>query len=188
MKRLVLLLSAFTALSFAPPAVAEDAAHSAPLDPAQARRDRFSGAWIWTGRPEEITARDDAVDRGIKSLFFAIRGIARSRIQSSVAIRKKLGFAFRNGTIVTSASGRADAVSPETGVAVPFKGEDGKSVKLTQSFTTDARLQQTFHGEEGGRSATFTVTPDGKTLRATYKLFSPKLSTPIVYTLTYRRE
>ena len=43
------------------------------------------------------------------------------------------------------------------------------------------------NADEGGRSTSFALSADGKTLRATYKIFSPKLSNPIVYTLTYQR-
>ena len=154
---------------------------------AQERRTRFAGSWRWVGGEKEVAARDAAVEKGIESLFFAIRGIARSKIKSSVEIRQQIGFAFQNGSMTLSASGRSDVTSPEDGRVIAYKGEDGKTVKLAQAFVGERTLVQTFNADEGGRSTSFALSADGKTLRATYKIFSPKLSNPIVYTLTYQR-
>ena len=68
----------------------------------------------------------------------------------------------------------------------PYRVEDD-AIVLTQRFE-GSHLVQVFKADEGGtRKNEFSLSPDGKTLFMKATLSSPKLSIPVVYTLTYRR-
>ena len=152
----------------------------------QELRSRFAGLYRYAGDAREQQLRLDAIDRSVASLFFAVRGVARSKIEDRTRIMPTCKFEFGDGQIRSTVPGHAVAVSPETGAPAPYRVEDDPIV-LTQRFEGD-RLVQVFRADEGGtRRNEFSVSADGALLFVKATLSSPRLSVPVVYTLTYRR-
>jgi len=149
-------------------------------------RSRFAGLYRYAGDAREQQLRLEAIDRSVASLFFAVRGVARSKIEDRTRIMPTCKFEFGDGQIRSTVPGHAVAVSPETGAPTHYRVEDDPIV-LTQRFE-GARIVQVFRADEGGtRRNEFSLSADGKLLFVRATLSSPKLSIPVVYTLTYRR-
>ncbi len=148
-------------------------------------RARFSGAsFRYAGTSEERAARRAAIDRGIDSLFFAIRGIARSRLSEGTKIDPWVAFSIDAQTIRVQAPS-ADAMSPSSGALVPW-GSASDGTKLSQRLE-GGKITQMFIAGEGRRVNEWTLSPDASTLSLKVTVSSSKLSHPVVYTLTYER-
>jgi hypothetical protein len=149
-------------------------------------RSRFSGLYRYAGDAREQRMRVEAIDRSVDTIFFAFRGVARSKIEDRTRIMPWCKFEFQGGEIRSTVPGHRVAVSPETGAPVPYRVDDD-AIVLSQRFEDD-RVVQIFTADEGGtRKNEFTMSDDGRLLFVKATLSSPKLSVPVVYTLTYRR-
>ncbi len=147
---------------------------------------RFVGSYTYAGDAAEQMARLDAIDRSARTVFFAFRGIAHSKLADRTRIVPSGRFEFSGGNIRSTAPGYPPAVSPETGAPAPYRASED-AVVLSQRFDGE-RLVQTFEAHGGGvRKNEFALSPDGSVLTVRVTLSSPKLSLPVGYTLTYRR-
>ena len=148
-------------------------------------RARFSGAsFRYVGSGGEQAARRAAIDRGIDSLFFAIRGIARSRLSEGTKIDPWVAFSIDAATIRVRAPS-ADAMSPASGELVDF-GSSSDGTKLSQHLD-GSKITQMFVTGEGSRVNEWSLSPDAAALSLKVTVSSPKLSHPVIYTLTYER-
>lgn len=149
-------------------------------------RQSFAGNFRYAGDQKERQARADAIDRTVSSFFFAVRGIARSKLEDRTRILATCTFEFPEGKIRSIVPGHPTATSPETGAPTGYR-VDADAFVLSQRFE-GKRLIQTFVADDGGtRKNEFTMSADGKLLFMTATLTSRKLSAPVVYTLTYAR-
>ena len=149
-------------------------------------RQSYAGSFRYAGDQKERRAREDAIDRTVSSFFFAVRGIARSKLEDRTRILATCTFEFPAGKIRSIVPGHPIAASPETGAPTDYR-IDADAFVLSQRFE-GKRLVQTFVADDGGtRKNEFTLSADGKLLFMTATLTSPKLKAPVVYTLTYAR-
>jgi hypothetical protein len=181
----IALATCILAVTCATPAtgLADSAATAPSLDDL---RLRFAGTYRYVGDAREQRLRAEAIDRSVASLFFALRGMARAKIDDRTRIMPTCKLEFGDGQIRSTVPGLPVAVSPETGAPAPYRvGDD--AIVLSQRFE-GARLVQTFTADEGGtRRNEYTLGQDGKLLFVTATVRSPRLPVPVVYTLTYRR-
>lgn len=149
-------------------------------------RAQYAGLYKYAGDAKEQQARQDAIDRAVSTFFFAVRGLARASIEGRTRILSSCKFEFASGKVTSTVPGHAVAVSPDSGAPAAYRVDDD-AIVLTQRFE-GSHLVQTFVADEGGtRRNEFSLSADGKLLFMKATLSSPKLSAPIVYTLTYRR-
>lgn len=78
------------------------------------------------------------------------------------------------------------AASPDQGPDVDH-GSGGDRSKLSQRIG-GGKLMQRFLAGEGGRTNEWALSADGMTLTLKATISSPKLTAPVVYTLTYKRK
>jgi hypothetical protein len=161
---------------------------AALLSPRVARADddraRFGASFRYVGSSSEQAARRAAIDRGVETFFFAIRGIARSRLSEGTKIEPWVAFSFEADKIrVRNPS--SVAVSPANGAAVDH-GSGGDKAKLSQRLA-NGTVTQMFVAGEGQRVNEWTLSPDSSALSLKVTVSSPKLSRSVVYTLTYER-
>jgi hypothetical protein len=169
----------------APAAVSGRPEPSQSASIAELRR-RYAGSYRYAGSASEQKARTDAIDRSVGTLLFIVRGAARAKVAERTRIVATCEFEFRGGNIRSTVPGQAIAISPETGAPAPYRVNDD-AIVLSQRFE-GPRLVQVFRADEGGiRKNEFTLTENGALLTMKATLNSPKLSLPVVYTLTYRR-
>ena len=149
-------------------------------------RARFAGFYRYAGTEAEQKARAEAIDRSVEGFFFALRGMVRAKVAERTRIMPTCKFEFSGGIIRSTVPGYAIAVSPESGAPAPYRVDDD-AIVLSQRFEGQ-RLVQVFRADEGGtRTNELTLSPDGALLVMRATLSSPKLSIPVVPTLTYRR-
>jgi hypothetical protein len=172
---------------FSASAVQAEEPASPPAQPTPSPRDRLLGTYVFAGGERETAAKDAAIDKATEDMFFAVKGLARSKLRDATQVRHPVKIAFGSGNIVVTATGAPPATSPENGSPTPYKDGGGTASKLTQKLTADGKLVQIFASESGMRSNTFTLSADGTTLWMAVSVESPKLPKPIRYTLTYRR-
>lgn len=166
-------------------AVVSIATQSAADDRGDSDRARFTGNFRFAGDAREQAARRAAIDRAIDGLFFAIRGIARSRLSDGTSIDPTVAISFGKGTIRVRVPQAPEAVSPDSGAAIDYVS-DGEKSKLSQRLVA-GKLTQVFAADDGRRTNEFTLSPDGATLTERVVVTSPKLSAPVIYVLTYKR-
>lgn len=147
-------------------------------------RARFHAAFRFAGTSSEQAARRKAIDDGVHTLFFAIRGIARSRLSAATPIDPWVAFSFDAGNISVRVP-TATTVSPANGAAVPYVSK-GDRTKLSQRLF-NGKLTQVFEAEQGRRVNEWMLSPDARTLSLRVTVSSVKLSRPVIYTLTYAR-
>ncbi len=149
-------------------------------------RHRFAGTYRYVGDAREQRARQEAIDRAVSTFFFAVRGLARAKIEDRTRIVPTCKFEFPTGKIRSTVPGHPVATSPDDGTPTSYRVEDD-AIVLRQRFD-GARLVQSFTADEGGtRMNELTLSADGNILTMKATVSSPKLKTPIVYTLTYAR-
>lgn len=147
-------------------------------------RARFSTSFRYAGTPSEEAARRAAIDRGIDGLFFAFRGIARSRLSDGTKIDPWVNFSFDADKLRIRVPS-STTVSPANGTFVDYVS-GGDRTKLSQRLT-GGKITQMFVAGEGQRVNEWMLSPDASRLWLKVTVSSPKLTRPVVYTLTYER-
>lgn len=129
-----------------------------------------------------VKSRDAAVEKASKGFNFAIRGIARKRLQKSSRPYRTIRLEVsEDGTVVFEREG-TDAITAKIG------GEAVSWLENQVSFARregDAALVQTFRAEDGVRTFVYRMEPEEKGFFLDVKLESPKLDAPLEYTLHY---
>lgn len=148
----------------------------------------FSALSAWGGTYVNSTPKElqdklaAAVESAAKEFNFAIRGVARRRLQKSTRPYDKL-FLELDGERVTFERNGSDRLAGVLG---------GEAVEWLGNQVTfrrrdiDGALVQTFTAEDGVRTNVYRFEEDGKVLHLDITVKSPKLKSPLVYTLQYR--
>lgn len=176
MRRSIFLVAWLVGLLFPSKSSHAEGVSNAPL----------AGTFRYAGTANEEIARKVAIDKAIDGLFFAIRPIARSRLSSGTKIDPSVTFTFEPGKIRVKVPSAPEAISPDNGTPVDFIS-DGERSKLSQRQSGPSKVTQLFQAEEGRRQNEWSLSQDGGTLSLRVIISSPKLSSPLVYTLTYKR-
>jgi hypothetical protein len=127
-----------------------------------------------------------AIDMAIARMNFITRPVARSRL-------KKTNAPHRRVTIETGAQEIAIAFDSNSPVRMPADGrtakwtrEDGEVFDVSAQWAGD-KLVQTFKAEDGQRTNTFVLGPDGRVLSVQVEVTSPQLPAPVRYELAFER-
>jgi hypothetical protein len=158
---------------------------SAPSMAASDQRTQFAGTYRYAGGAQEDEARKAAIDHAVESMSAFTRSTARNRIQATTQIPGFYAFSFDPGKIKILPESRPQMISSDKGESADYI-YNGKTSKLTQVIAGD-RITQVFVSDDGRRQNEFTFSQDGKTLTLKVTVSSARLSTPVVYTLTYKK-
>jgi hypothetical protein len=151
-------------------------------------RQRYSGAFVYSGGDAERTAVASAVNHAVESMSFFARGFARNALLARAAIRDSFTISFDDaGNVSVVSPGEFPEVSPADGTPVRMVNRFGDETELTQQFVA-GNLVQRGRSADGGGSTTFALQPDQRTLLVRRTMESTQLSRPVEYTLTYRRQ
>ncbi len=148
-------------------------------------RAKFAGTYKYAGGTQEDDARKAAIEQGIQSMSAFTRSTARSRINATTQILASYVISFEPGKIKVLPEGRPVMLSGDKGEPADYV-YNGKTSTLTQVIAGD-RLTQVFVSSDGRRQNEFTLSQDGQTLTLKVTLTISRLSSPIVYSLTYKR-
>ena len=128
----------------------------------------------------------NAIEKQTASMNFITRPIARGRLKKTNPAYDSIGIAFPANNISITLDQRKAIVFPASGAAVKWTREDGETFDLS-GHVANGVLTQTFVAEDGRRTNTYTLSPDGKTLTLNVKVESPRLPKPVTYKLVYHR-
>ena len=148
-------------------------------------RARFAGTYRYAGGTQEDDARKAVIEQGVQSMSSFTRSTARSRIMATTQILASYVFSFEPGKIKVLPEGRPVMLSGDKGEPADYV-YNGKKSTLTQVIAGD-RLTQVFVSADGKRQNEFTLSQDGQSLTLKVTLTISRLSSPIVYSLSYKR-
>jgi hypothetical protein len=172
----VLVAAYFAVLCAAAPEVAR-AEHPPELK-------RFAGQYAYAGTKDEGQAIvDKAFDAALQKLNMVMR----------LVMKKALSQGFAE-TVVVELPG--DKISVKVGDREPVPTEpgkpqtvtrDGRTGKLTQRLVGN-KLEILIEGDDGSVRNVLELATDGKTLRRSVTVTSPKLDKPVSYALLYTKK
>lgn len=135
-------------------------------------------------------AHSDDVNRAIETavgrMSFITRPIARGRLRRTNTVYNRVIVNFTQAQVSTTFDQRHAVESPANGQPVKWTREDGEKLDLSTEWQ-GGRLVQTFRAEDGSRTNTYSISPDGRTLTMHVTLRSPRLSAPLEYNLVFNR-
>jgi hypothetical protein len=146
---------------------------------------RFTGTYRYPGSAQEAEARRAAIDNAVEGLSFVTRSTARNRVSATTQILGFYTFSFEPGKIVVRPQSRPEMISGDKGEPADYV-YNGKHSTLTQVLAGD-HLTQVFVSDDGRRENEFTVSQDGKTVTLKVTLTSGRLSSPVAYSLSYKK-
>lgn len=147
----------------------------------------FHGSYKFVGGAKEKAKIDAAIDAATEDMFPGIRGIARSRIRDGNKAWPRTEITVAGKFIKIEQVGHRAVTAPSNGVAVPVRSKHGDRAKVTHKLE-GGKLVQKLVADEGGRSNTYKLSQDGKTLKVTVRIWSKRLPEDVVYHLTYERK
>jgi steroid 5-alpha reductase family enzyme len=160
------------------------ASHAAPPEDF---RQRWAGEYLFVGGSAERASVPAAVERSVDGMFFIARGIAYDRLLKNCEVCARYTIAFSAGNVSVAGPCQVPDVSPEDGREVDHRNKLGETSKLSQRIVGETLVQE-FRGDGGTRKVTWTLLPDGDTLRIQFTITSGHLPRPVDYSLTYRRK
>ena len=127
-----------------------------------------------------------AIETAVSRMSFVTRPIARGRLRRTNTVYNRVVINYTTAQVSTTFDKRRAVESPANGQPVPWTREDGEKFQLSTSWE-NGRLVQTFRAEDGSRTNTYSISPDGRTLTMHVTLRSPRLTSPLEYNLVFNR-
>jgi hypothetical protein len=128
-----------------------------------------------------------AIESGTTDMNFAIRGIARKRIAQTNPRYDRVRLAHSDSAITVQYDARDALEIPADGRSIPWTREDGGKYDVSAQWSP-SQLVMHFNADDGQRTNTIVLSPDGLSIKLMVKLTSSHLPKPIEYTLVYRRQ
>ncbi len=156
---------------------------SAPAAPASDRD--LQGVYLLDAAASDSI--DTAIESSTADMNFAIRGIARKRIAQTNPRYDRVRLAHSDATTVVQFDSRDALNIPADGRSIPWTREDGGKYDVTAQWSS-SQLVMHFNADDGQRTNTIVLSPDGLSIKLMARLVSSHLPKPIEYTLVYRRQ
>lgn len=145
----------------------------------------FSGSYKVAASEAEKATRQKSVDTTVSEFFALTRPIARGRIEKKTHIAEWVTIKQSPTNVVIQFEGRGLETCPFSG-STKGKDPEGNDAEFAAHWQ-GGKLVQTVTTEEGKRTNTFTLQPDGS-LKLHVELRSTKFKTPVQYTLSYAKK
>ena len=140
---------------------------------------------MYTFIPEESEKIREKASEAVSHLFFAIRGIARRRLEGANKPIDRILFNYQADTIVVSLRNDEPVYKATmSGDTLPYTREDGEVIQVTAE-TEPGMIDMYFIAEDGMKEMIFRLRDDGK-LAVESITYSDKLEEPFRYTWVYR--
>lgn len=145
---------------------------------------RFAGQYAYAGKKEagqEIV--DKAFDAAMQKLNVVMRLVAKKALTQGFAETLAIELP---GDKVSVRVGDREPVPTQPGKPQTVT-RDGRSGKLTQRLV-GAKLEVLLEGDDGSVRNVLELAADGKTLKRTVTVTSPRLDKPVTYALVYNKK
>jgi hypothetical protein len=128
-----------------------------------------------------------AIVSGTADMNFAIRPLARSLTAKTNPRYERIEIRRGDTNVSVRFDSRPPIEMPNDGHAVRWVREDGGIYNVSVEWSA-AQMVMHFQSENGDRTNTLVLEPDGATLKFKVKLTSAHLPAPILYVLIFRRQ
>ncbi|MFW5947535.1 MAG: DUF1028 domain-containing protein [Gemmatimonadota bacterium] len=186
MKRLsIALLLALPAMGAAQEEAGQDTARSAgdTTESVDATTQPIP-AGVYTFVPDESEEIREKAREAVSHLFFAIRGIARGRLEGANEPIDRLNIGYMGDTLVISLrSDEPTVFSLMNGEFIPYTRADGETVQV-KADVEPGMIDLFFQAEDGAKEMIFTLREDGKVALESIT-YSDRLREPFRYTWVY---
>jgi hypothetical protein len=149
-----------------------------------AQESSMRGTWAINRQGSDDVNR--AIETAVARMSFITRPIARGRLRRTNPVYNRVVVNFTPQQVSTTFDQRHAIESPANGQPIKWTREDGERLDLSTEWQ-QGRLVQTFRAEDGSRTNTYVVSPDGHTLTLHVVIRSPKLPQPLEYKLVYNK-
>ena len=169
-------------------AAATMAADTMAADAAEAAAPEYPIApGLYTFIPGESEAIREKASEAVSHMFFAIRGIARRRLEGANKPIDRIIFDYRGDTMIVSLREDETAYKATmSGDTIPYTREDGEVIEVTAE-TEPGMVDMYFIAEDGMKEMIFRLR-DNDRLAVESITYSDKLEEPFRYTWVYRAE
>jgi hypothetical protein len=141
-------------------------------------------AGVYTFIPEESDDIGPRAREAVHHLFFAIRGIARRRLEGANEPIDRVDLSYKEDTLMVSLrEDEPTVVSLMNGDTLPYTRADGEVVQV-RAQTEAGMIDMYFQAEDGAKEMIFRLRDDGK-LAVESITYSDKLKEPFRYTWVY---
>jgi len=127
-----------------------------------------------------------AIEQGVSKMNFVTRPIARGRLRRTNQPYQRVVINFTPQQVTTTFDQRHAIESPANGQPIKWRREDGETLDLSTEWQS-GRLVQVFRAEDGSRTNTYSISPDGRTLTIHVTVRSPRLPAPVEYNMVFNR-
>lgn len=159
----------------------------APVQPPAPVQNRFAGTYKFSGGDAQRQTVTDAIEAAVQELNALIRGIGRKRLTESNQIRDSITIAVDGSKVsMTFAPGRTLTCVLD-GPAVDWTSDSGKPVKVKLT-AVKGRLVHNYTADDGSRQSVYTLDESGDKLTLSVTVKSDRLTNPVKYALSYRRQ
>jgi hypothetical protein len=153
--------------------------------PTQAQNPTLPGVYTNDEQTGDGIAR--AIDAAIDRMNFITRPVARSRLRKTNAPHRRVTIATSEQEITVAFDSNQPVRMPADGRTAKWTREDGEVFDVSAQWSGD-KLVQTFEAEDGQRTNTFVLGPDGRALSVQVEVTSPQLPAPVRYELAFERQ
>ena len=150
---------------------------------AQAANSDVAGTYVYDGKASAV---DDAIESLVAKMSFIKRPIARSRLKRTNPISQHIAISRTAESIELILDRHTRVRMPADGTPTKWKRDDGELLDAS-ALWSEARLVQTFKAEDGQRTSTYRLQPNGD-IMLDVAVTSDQLPKPLTYSLHYRRE
>ena len=154
--------------------------------PAAANAQESSMRGTFTINRQQSDDVNRAIETAVSRMSFVTRPIARGRLRRTNQVYQRVVINYTTAQVSTTFDRRRAVESPANGQPVAWTREDGEKFQLSTSWE-NGRLVQTFRAEDGSRTNTYSISPDGRTLTMHVTIRSPRLTAPLEYKLVFNR-
>jgi hypothetical protein len=149
-----------------------------------AQESTMRGTWVINRQASDDVNR--AIETAVARMSFITRPIARGRLRRTNPVYNRVVVSYTPQQVSTVFDTRHSIDSPANGQPIKWTREDGEKFDLSTEWQ-QGRLVQTFRAEDGSRTNTYVVSPDGHTLTMHVVLRSPKLPQPLEYKMVFNK-
>jgi hypothetical protein len=161
-----------------------------PVGPAGAQDDartRLQGTFVNEAQSQSAEAIRKAIDAAVAKMNFVTRPIARGRLKKANVPHRRVEIARTEQEISVTFDSYTPVRMPADGRTAKWTRDDGETFEVSASWRGES-LVQTFKGEDGQRTNTFSLGPDAGTLTVQVEVTSPRLPAPVQYALAFTRK
>ena len=148
---------------------------------------KFAGTYAYVGGDAERRTVAAAVEKAISGMGFLGKPVARQSLRQRAEIREAYTLFFDGlGNLRITTEGFPVEFGPLDGKPFPLETKSGDKTEVTQDFTAGLLVQKG-RTDEGYGVTEFRLADEGATLLVHRTMASSQLTTPVEFTLTYRR-